>query len=144
MEREIRIHIVQNHQNIIKLYAAFEDEKHVYMVQEYAVCGDLFEDLKKGGGQMKEKNAARDVIAPFLSALVYLHAQNIVHRCGKVLPPPVRRPQHTGGRVRPGALRCSTVARVRLGPASWPTRVLFAAPPCAEKSELSAPGFAPF
>lgn len=43
--------------------------------QEFALCGDLFEDLKKGGGQMKEKYAARDVIVPFLSALSYLHAQ---------------------------------------------------------------------
>lgn len=75
MEREIRIHIVQNHEYIIKLYAAFEDEKHVYMVQEYASCGDLFEDLKKGGGQVKEKAAVRDIIAPFLSALLHLHAQ---------------------------------------------------------------------
>ena len=45
------------------------------MVQEYAVCGDLFEDLKKGGGQIKEKQAVRDVVTPFLSALIYLHAQ---------------------------------------------------------------------
>ncbi len=39
------------------------------------MCGDLFEDLKKGGGQLKEKYAARDVIVPFLSALAYLHSQ---------------------------------------------------------------------
>lgn len=77
MEREIRIHIAQNHDNIIKLFAAFEDEKHVYMVQEYASCGDLFEDLKKGGGQVKEKQAVQDIIVPFLSALVHLHAQVI-------------------------------------------------------------------
>lgn len=80
VEREIRLHINLNHENIIRLFAAFEDEKHVYMVQEFAVCGDLFEDLKKGGGQLKEKYAVRDVIVPFLSALNYLHAQGIIHR----------------------------------------------------------------
>ncbi len=75
MEREVRLHINLRHENIIHLFAAFEDEKHVYMVQEFAVCGDLFEDLKKGGGQLKEKYAVRDVIVPFLSALSYLHSQ---------------------------------------------------------------------
>ncbi|KAG2490371.1 hypothetical protein HYH03_011173 [Edaphochlamys debaryana] len=80
VEREVRLHINLRHENIIHLYAAFEDEKHVYMVQEFAVCGDLFEDLKKGGGQLKEKYAVRDVIVPFLSALAYLHSQGIIHR----------------------------------------------------------------
>jgi hypothetical protein len=36
-------------------------------------AGDLFEDLKKNGGQIKEKYAVRDVIVPFLNALQYLH-----------------------------------------------------------------------
>ncbi|EFJ51649.1 aurora like protein kinase [Volvox carteri f. nagariensis] len=80
VEREVRLHINLHHENIIHLFAAFEDEKHVYMVQEFAVCGDLFEDLKKGGGQLKEKYAVRDVIVPFLSALAYLHNQGIIHR----------------------------------------------------------------
>eukprot|EP00983_Pelagomonas_calceolata_P133496 1161969-Pelagomonas_calceolata.AAC.5 len=33
VEREMRIHIQLDHVNIIKLYAAFEDDKNVYMVQ---------------------------------------------------------------------------------------------------------------
>lgn len=33
VEREMRIHIQLDHINIIKLYAAFEDDKNVYMVQ---------------------------------------------------------------------------------------------------------------
>lgn len=74
MEREIRIHIQLDHEYIIRLYAAFEDEKNVYMVQEFAGGGDLFEDLKKSGGQYKEKQAVKDVIAPFLSAIIYLHS----------------------------------------------------------------------
>lgn len=36
MEREIRIHSRLSHENIIQLYAAFEDDSNVYMVQEYA------------------------------------------------------------------------------------------------------------
>ena len=44
-----------------------------HRVQEFAGGGDLFEDLKKNGGQLKEKHAVRDVIAPFLNALDYMH-----------------------------------------------------------------------
>ncbi len=40
VEREIRIHIKLEHENIIKLYAAFEDQKNVYMVQ-VRVCAQL-------------------------------------------------------------------------------------------------------
>jgi serine/threonine protein kinase len=79
VEREIRIHIQLDHVNIIKLYAAFEDEKNVYMVQEYAAGGDLFEDLKRNGGSIKEKYTVRDIIVPFLNALQYLHG--LVRSC---------------------------------------------------------------
>ena len=75
VEREIRIHIALEHENVIRLHAAFEDEKNVYMVQEFAGGGDLFEDLKRSGGQMKERQAVRDLIGPFLSSLVYMHAR---------------------------------------------------------------------
>ena len=36
VEREIRIHTALNHESIIQLYAAFEDDAHVYMAQEFA------------------------------------------------------------------------------------------------------------
>lgn len=32
----MRIHSRLRHENIIQLYAAFEDDTHVYLVQEYA------------------------------------------------------------------------------------------------------------
>ena len=80
MEREIRLHIALDHENIIKLYSAFEDEKNVYMVQEFAGSGDLFEELRRNGGLVKEKYAVRDVLAPFLNSLCYLHNLDIIHR----------------------------------------------------------------
>lgn len=33
VEREIRIHILMDHVNVVRLHVAFEDEKNVYMVQ---------------------------------------------------------------------------------------------------------------
>ncbi len=45
------------------------------MVQEFAGRGDLFEDLKRGGSNLKEEQAVREVVAPFLTCLQYLHNQ---------------------------------------------------------------------
>lgn len=36
VEREIKIHSQLFHQNIVSLFAAFEDADHVYLAQEYA------------------------------------------------------------------------------------------------------------
>lgn len=36
VQREIKIHSQLQHQNIVKLFAAFEDCEHVYLVLEYA------------------------------------------------------------------------------------------------------------
>ncbi|KAL3135413.1 hypothetical protein ABBQ32_007595 [Trebouxia sp. C0010 RCD-2024] len=80
VEREIRIHCRLSHGNIIQLYAAFEDDSNVYMVQEYATGGDLYEELKKTGGRFAEARTAADVLRPCISALMYLHSQGIIHR----------------------------------------------------------------
>jgi len=39
VEREVVIHCQLFHQNIVALYAAFEDADHVYLAQEYAAGG---------------------------------------------------------------------------------------------------------
>lgn len=36
MDREIRLHSELQHENIVALYAAFEDRDHVYLLQEHA------------------------------------------------------------------------------------------------------------
>ena len=80
MKREIRIHIELQHANIIKLYAAFEDDANVYMVQELASDGDLFQQVKRGSGKFSERRTAQDVILPFLDALTHIHKRGIIHR----------------------------------------------------------------
>lgn len=64
----------------VSQYAAFEDETNVYLVTEYASRGDVFGELDRRGGSMTEADAVRQVLSPFLSALEYLHALNIIHR----------------------------------------------------------------
>lgn len=43
----------------------------------YCLCitgGDLYEELKRSGGQLKERRVAQDIIQPCLSALSYMHS----------------------------------------------------------------------
>lgn len=36
-----------NHPNIIKLYGFFDDDKHIYIILEVAMGGQLFQQLKR-------------------------------------------------------------------------------------------------
>ena len=40
VEREVRLHASLQHDHIIQLYGAFEDDRHVYLAQEFAT-GEL-------------------------------------------------------------------------------------------------------
>ncbi|KAI8468632.1 MAG: kinase-like domain-containing protein [Monoraphidium minutum] len=80
VKREIRIHSELDHPNVLRLYAAFEDEVGVYLVTEYASRGDVFGELDRRGGTMSEGEAVRQVLRPFMAALRYLHGLNIIHR----------------------------------------------------------------
>jgi len=80
VEREIQIHSRIGHDNIILLYGAFEDENCIYLVLQYASGGDLFDELRRRGGRMKEQEAVRLVLVPFMKALAHLHRRGIVHR----------------------------------------------------------------
>ncbi len=57
-------------------------QPYIAAVTRAGAGGDLFEDLKRCGGQYKERHVARNVLPPFLSALHYLHSKSIVHRWG--------------------------------------------------------------
>lgn len=78
--REIRVHAALRHQNIIHLYAAFQEGTDVVLVQEYAEGGDLYRLLHKNGGRLSERQAVEMVLHPFLLSLHYLHTRGIMHR----------------------------------------------------------------
>ena len=80
--REVEIHITLNHPGIIKMYAAFEDSECLYIVLELAEGGDLYKRVKTGPcqGKLPERETAKFILGPFLSALQYLHRQSIIHR----------------------------------------------------------------
>ncbi|KAL6757666.1 hypothetical protein V8C86DRAFT_2616161 [Haematococcus lacustris] len=78
--REIRIHGCLDHTNIVALWAAFEDQHGIYLITEYAARGDVFSDVERRGGHLSEQDTVRTIIHPFLSALAYLHSNNVLHR----------------------------------------------------------------
>jgi aurora kinase len=47
LRREIEIQTHLDHENILKLYGFFWDERRIYLILEYAPGGELYKDLKK-------------------------------------------------------------------------------------------------
>jgi hypothetical protein len=47
LRREIEIQTHLDHENILKLYGCFWDEKRIYLILEFAYGGELYKDLKK-------------------------------------------------------------------------------------------------
>lgn len=80
VEREIAIHSSLNHPHIVDFYAAFEDDEKIYLVQEYASGGDLFDEVKRRGGRLPEDEVVSNVLYPYMCALMYIHGRGIIHR----------------------------------------------------------------
>ncbi|KAG0261938.1 spindle assembly checkpoint kinase [Actinomortierella ambigua] len=78
LRREIEIQSNLQHKNILRLDSFFHDHKHIYLVLEFAVQGELYKRLKKAG-KFPEWLASR-YIRELASALSYLHRKNIIHR----------------------------------------------------------------
>jgi serine/threonine protein kinase len=47
LRREIEIQSHLDHENILKLYGFFWDEKRVYLILEYAPGGELYKELQR-------------------------------------------------------------------------------------------------
>ncbi|GLI71825.1 hypothetical protein VaNZ11_017191 [Volvox africanus] len=80
IRREIELHVPLVHRNIVMLYAAFQDEKHIVLVEEFAARGDLFGIHRSMNCRLTETQTSELILAPFLDALSYLHARGIMHR----------------------------------------------------------------
>ncbi|KAK3860200.1 hypothetical protein Pcinc_017630 [Petrolisthes cinctipes] len=76
--REIEILKKLRHPYIIRLYQVMETERMIYLVTEYASCGELF-DYVASHGKMRE-GEARTKFMQIVAALRYCHKRGIVHR----------------------------------------------------------------
>ncbi|CAD8188689.1 unnamed protein product [Paramecium pentaurelia] len=76
--KEISILRKLNYKGFIKLHEVYEDETHIYLVQEYLQGGELYQHIKKN--QKLPENIVAGIIATLLKSLEYLHKKNILHR----------------------------------------------------------------
>ena len=76
--KEIEILIQLEHPNIIKIFEYFTDDINYYLITEYISGGELYEGLIK----IKNFNEFKCeyILNQILSAIYYLHSNNIVHR----------------------------------------------------------------
>lgn len=79
-ENNVEMLLTLDHPNIVKIYDILEDDKYVYLVQEYCEGGDLFEFIIKN--KLVNERMTKIIIKQLLGALAYLHNEevNIVHR----------------------------------------------------------------
>ena len=78
VRREIEIQSHLRHENIIRLYGYFYDDKRVYLILEYAARGEVFSELKKAG--KFSEDVAATYILQVAKALIYLHGKGVIHR----------------------------------------------------------------
>lgn len=80
LRREIEIQSHLRHDNILRMYGFFWDEKKIYLILEYAPGGELYKDLKKQPNQRYAEPFAADFINQMCTALKYLHSKDVIHR----------------------------------------------------------------
>ncbi|KAJ1911790.1 spindle assembly checkpoint kinase [Tieghemiomyces parasiticus] len=78
LRREVEIQSHLRHENILRLFGYFHDEKRVYLILEYASRGELYKILRKYG-RFSERRASK-YIMQMARALNYLHRKHVIHR----------------------------------------------------------------
>ena len=76
---------ILNHENIVKYFTSFEDDKYLYIITEYVNNGDLLKILKdkrKNLYKISEKKLIK-IFLGCLSALSYIHSCGIIFRALK-------------------------------------------------------------
>ena len=78
IRKEIMIHRVLSHKNVIQFYGNRRDDKIEFMFLEYATGGELFDRIEPDHGM--EPGEAYRYFRDLLDGVQYLHEKGIVHR----------------------------------------------------------------
>lgn len=84
------------HPNVLLVQEQFQEPGRLCIIQELMVGGDLFAYLSDHPNGLEEE-MARSIIHQLLSALMYLHERNIIHR--DIKPDNILLPQTSTDRV---------------------------------------------
>ncbi|CAK92752.1 unnamed protein product (macronuclear) [Paramecium tetraurelia] len=76
--KEMSIMRKLNYKGLIKMHEVFEDDTHIFLVQDYLQGGELYQQIKKN--QKQSEPTVATVLATLLDSLDYLHKKNILHR----------------------------------------------------------------
>ncbi|KAE9361384.1 hypothetical protein PF008_g1086 [Phytophthora fragariae] len=80
LRKEVEIHSRIRHENILPLYATFQDSTRVYLVLKYAGGGDLYKKMRSMPGRRFPERQAMLYTAQLVSALEACHNQHVIHR----------------------------------------------------------------
>ncbi|CAH1396333.1 unnamed protein product [Nezara viridula] len=78
--REIEIQTHLKHPNILQLLTYFYDDRHIYLVLEYAAQGELFTILQKQKNRRFTEDKAAKYTYQVADALKYCHTKSVMHR----------------------------------------------------------------
>mmetsp|Transcript_16195 Transcript_16195/g.31340 ORF Transcript_16195/g.31340 Transcript_16195/m.31340 type:complete len:787 (+) Transcript_16195:1178-3538(+) len=94
VKREVELHQVLRHRNVVRLYEIFEDSKRLFLVMEKLDGGDLEHLLLRRGGKLPESDC-RHIIGQVLEAVTYLHGYGVLQGDLKPANLLLARPRHT-------------------------------------------------
>uniref|UniRef100_A0A6B2LAT4 Aurora kinase n=1 Tax=Arcella intermedia TaxID=1963864 RepID=A0A6B2LAT4_9EUKA len=77
LRSEIEINAHLNHKNLIRIYGYFSDEERIYLVLEYAMNGDLLNEVQLC--RLDERQAA-GYIFQIACGLQHMHKHYVIHR----------------------------------------------------------------
>ena len=67
-----------DHPNIIKLIEMFDTDEYLFLVMELVLGGELFDRIVEKGAYSENESA--ELVRHIVSAIDYLHEQDICHR----------------------------------------------------------------
>ena len=76
----MEIHSRIRHENILPLYATFQDEKRVYLILRYASGGDLFKLLHQPNSKQLDLSIAKRYTLQLIRAVQTCHQHHVIHR----------------------------------------------------------------